>query len=90
DIQEMIALFVLVHFYITPIFYSADLIGRDYKDFYFMNPMACFVELYRFCFLGKTDLTYEHMAYAVISSIVFFLAGKAFLLKYYFRGVDRI
>ncbi|MCK5687074.1 ABC transporter permease, partial [bacterium] len=48
DIQEMIALFVLVHFYITPIFYSADLIGRDYKDFYFMNPMACFVELYRF------------------------------------------
>lgn len=90
DVQEMITLFVLVHFYLTPIFYSAELIAKEYRDFYYMNPMTCYVELYRLCFFGKSDLGVDHIVYVVIASILIYLGGKHFLLNNYFKGVDRI
>lgn len=47
DISEAIRLFLRVLFYATPITYPLDLVPLAYRDWIWLNPLACMVELLR-------------------------------------------
>lgn len=79
DVSCFLSLGLTIWFWITPIFYSKDMVPYPYKIINLANPLTLFISNFRdILFYGKIDI------YAVFSSIlvslVFFLGGYYFFL----------
>ena len=47
DVQQLTSVAIMLWFYLTPVFYSLDSGGRDYRLAFMLNPMAGLVQSYR-------------------------------------------
>jgi len=47
DVQQITGIGVMLLFYLTPVFYSLESLGREYRILFTLNPMAVLVQSYR-------------------------------------------
>ena len=74
DLERLVLIFTNLLFYVTPIIYSESMVPEKYKVFFYFNPMAHFVILYRGIFLyNKFD--YLNFLLSCVLSLIIFLIG---------------
>jgi lipopolysaccharide transport system permease protein len=85
DIQYLLNMILLLWFYLTPVFYSADFIPSKYKIFYQINPMSVIINAYRQVVLGGGEPKYSSLIIAfLLSFTVLFIGFK------YFKSREKI
>ena len=47
DVQQITGVAIMLLFYLTPVFYSLENVGREYRILFMLNPMAGLVQSYR-------------------------------------------
>jgi ABC-type polysaccharide/polyol phosphate export permease len=47
DLQHITGVAVMLMFYLTPVFYSLENVGREYRRLFTLNPMAVLIQSYR-------------------------------------------
>jgi len=47
DVQQITGVAIMLLFYLTPVFYSLERVGREYRIAFTLNPMAVLVQSYR-------------------------------------------
>ena len=47
DLQQITGVAVMLLFYLTPVFYSLENVGREYRIPFTLNPMAGLIQAYR-------------------------------------------
>ncbi len=58
DVDRIISLLLMLMMYLTPIFYSLDMVPKSLKVWFYLNPMVAIVELWREVFYnGSLDFT---------------------------------
>ncbi len=55
DIGQLLNTFLLFWLWLTPVFYSMDMIPPEYQGIFICNPMTFYVNLYRHALLGFGD-----------------------------------
>lgn len=88
DVLYGLPLFLMMWFYVTPIFYTQEMVPRFLTFVVRMNPMAIFIEAYRTVILGREMIGLPSwglmIGYAVISVVIgnsFFQRNKRILVK---------
>lgn len=54
DTAQITTVFVTALFFLSPIFYPASRIPEAFRDFYFLNPLASLIEMFRGALLTET------------------------------------
>jgi lipopolysaccharide transport system permease protein len=78
DLLQIIPLIVQYGFFVTPIVYTSnELFGKSWYPIYlWLNPLASFVEFFRFCLISDYSLfSLNNILVAGFTSIVFFIIG---------------
>ena len=88
DLERMVMLFLNFLFYISPIFYSKDMIPENLKQFLFLNPLIWLIECWRNLFM-KGILNWNNVLISLIYGIISILLGILIYnrLKYKFAEV---
>lgn len=47
DVQQITSVAIMLLFYLTPVFYSLERVGREYRTAFTLNPMAVLIQSYR-------------------------------------------
>ena len=47
DVQQIMGVAVMLLFYLTPVFYSLEKVGQEYRKLFTLNPMALLIQAYR-------------------------------------------
>jgi len=47
DVQQIIGVAITLLFYLTPVFYSLENVGREYRNLFTLNPMVVLIQSYR-------------------------------------------
>lgn len=82
DIQHIVGVAVMLMFYITPVFYQAQMIPKKYQLIYELNPMGLLVQNYRRVFFyGSMPDWNEILISCSISLVLFFLGYTVYLHK---------
>ena len=75
DTEHLIGVMLMTWFFMTPIIYSISKVPEKYINFYFLNPMASLITVYRYSFLGKALPEQGNIWLGFVVAIVFFLVG---------------
>ena len=84
DLSVMIGFFLQAWMYVTPVVYPASAVGESYQVLYMLNPVAPFMEAFRYGFLGVGTFSWGYMAIAFAAALV--LLGLGLML---FRRAER-
>ena len=78
DFQNVIGLLTTLWMFLTPVFYPASLIPKEWKFLYSLNPMTGAVEAFRWAVLGKSDLILPLLLPGVITAVAIFVIGLVY------------
>jgi len=82
DTEQIIALIIRAGFYLSGVFYGAEMIPVEYLDIFLANPVAVFIEMSRTAILGNMPvLETVHIIRAVSVSIITFIIGSIIFMK---------
>lgn len=88
DTEQIIALVIRAGFYMSGVFYGAEMIPVEYLDIFLANPVAVFIEMGRTAIFGEVGvLETIHVVRAVCVSIFTFLIGSIIFMKNEKRAV---
>jgi len=59
DIDRLASLFVTLLLYLTPVFYSIEMVPSKYRSFFYLNPMVHIIELWRGIFFDGKIRTFN-------------------------------
>lgn len=76
DIEHIVSVLMMVWMYVTPMFYSIEIIPEKFLKFFYCNPMLYIISMYQQILYYKVapDLTY--MLRGLIFAISFFIIGS--------------
>lgn len=83
DVTLIVPFVLLVGMFVTPIFYTLDLVPESLQPLYALNPMVGVVEGFRWCVLG-TDFPGELLLIPIVVSVALVLTGAL-----YFQRAER-
>jgi lipopolysaccharide transport system permease protein len=75
DIGQALPLAIQVWMYATPIMYPAGLVPQGLRPYYFLNPMAVFIESYRSAILRNESPDMPLLIMATVFSVVVLVGG---------------
>lgn len=75
DVEHMVTVAVMLLFYLTPVFYEAEMAGERYRWFYLGNPMAVLIQSYRAIFYQGAAPQWEWLLLAATASLGVFGLG---------------
>ena len=88
DLEQMVILALRAGFYMSGVFFSADIIPKEYLDMYFWNPVAVLIETARAGVLGDMGvLEIYHIRNAIIISCLVYLLGILIFKRYERKAV---
>lgn len=88
DLQHMIKIILMFLFYLTPIFYRADMADKKYEILFTVNPLASLINCYRAIFFYNDFPDIFTLIYPTIFGIVILLIGIYFYKKYLYKIYD--
>lgn len=81
DLQQIVALLVMVWFFLTPIIYPVTMIqSESVRQLFLLNPMHSFVNFYREAIL-RGEFTEAHFTIIVVVSVFTYLFGGWWFMK---------
>lgn len=84
DFQHIIPFLLQVWLYASPVIYSVQIVPKHLLFWYYLNPMAGFLDLFRFAITGQTSFSLIGFGWSVFSAITLFIFGT-----WIFRSVER-
>lgn len=88
DLEQIVQLALRAGFYLSGVFFSADIIPEKHLNLYFSNPVAVFIEMFRAGILGDIGvLEMFHIRNAVFVSIAIYLFGMIFFKRHERKAV---
>jgi ABC-type polysaccharide/polyol phosphate export permease len=81
DIGQIVAVFVNIWFFMTPIIYSNHFVPDRFQLLYGFNPMLHTVEAYRTGLLGSTDINVTGFSYLLLMGFATFAVGGLIFRK---------
>lgn len=84
DTQHLIGVFLLLFFYLTPIFYDGSAIPPHIQPYYRLNPVLHLIEAYRAILLrGQLPEVAPLLALILLSAVLLYLGHRLFLRASY-------
>ena len=88
DLKQIIDLVVRAAFFLSGVFFGAEIIPPEHLELYFMNPIAVYIEMARSAVLGDLGvLTQTAIIRSILASIFIFLMGSSIFIKFERRAV---
>ena len=88
DVRQVIDLILRAAFFLSGVFFTADIIPKDKLDMYLMNPIAVFIEMARSGVTGDMGvLTYSVIIRTVVVSLLIFAIGSSIFIRYERKAV---
>lgn len=81
DTAQIFYILITFWYFLTPIFYSLDILPAHYHYLYLLNPMASIVGLYRVAVLSRIEYFYFCSTVTVVSSVLFMFFGLYFFKR---------
>lgn len=88
DIQHLINIFLMILFYLTPIFYSADMADKKYAVMFKVNPIDSLIDSYRAVFFYNKCPELYSLIYPTFFGIGILLVGVFFYKRYLYKIYD--
>lgn len=82
DLQQLIAVVLLLLFYLTPIIYSLSSVPEGFRPYVLGNPLAALIVSYQDIFYENSFPSWKHLLYALLASAALFYAGRAVFERY--------
>lgn len=90
DVGHLVTVFLQLAFFMTPIFYDANLVPDAWQPLYRLNPMVTVVESYRAVLLGTDSLSWPALAAVCAFSVVLLGLGYRRFEKFSVRFAEEI
>ncbi len=100
DVQMIMEVVLLAGFFLTPIFYSLDILPHSYILFgvnldvwkltYYLNPMASIIANYRIILLSGAPPALDFLVRTLVTSFVFLFIGLAIFYRYHTRFSEEL
>jgi lipopolysaccharide transport system permease protein len=90
DTQHLIGVFLLLFFYLTPIFYDASLIPARFQPVYRLNPFLHLVEAYRNVLLDGTWPAWDGLAWLTLGTAILLIVGINLFHNASYRFVEEL
>ena len=88
DLKQVIDLLVRAGFFLSGVFFGAEIIPPEYLELYFMNPIAVYIEMARSAVLGDLGvLTRTAIIRSVLVSIFMLFLGSSIFIKFERKAV---
>jgi lipopolysaccharide transport system permease protein len=87
DVQSLLALFLQLWFYASPIIYPVSMVPENLQRLYFLNPMAGILESYRDVLLNRQPPG-EYLLTSFFISLLIFILGYWFFKRVEFQFAD--
>lgn len=88
DLEQIVILSLRAGFYLSGVFFSAEIIPEKYLDLYFLNPVAVFIEMARAAVLSDYGvLKLDYVRNAIITSTIIYLLGIIIFKRYERKAV---
>ncbi|MFH1790402.1 MAG: ABC transporter permease [Candidatus Omnitrophota bacterium] len=81
DSRHFLSGILMIWFWVTPVFYSTEMIPPAYRWICLINPVSCYVEAYRKILYYACPLSLYEIAGITLISAAAFLAGYAVYLR---------
>ena len=88
DLNGVIQLIMRVLMFITPVFYSLNIVPEKLKQWVMINPLAPFFELWRWSFFGAGEINMIFLCYGMALSVLILFAGIIVFNKYSEKLLD--
>lgn len=75
DIENILGVFLTIWMYLTPIFYSTELIPDNLKTLFYLNPMTGIISSYRNVILYSSPPSTVEITYSALISLFIFILG---------------
>lgn len=75
DIEHIISVIMMIWMYVTPMFYSLDIVPEELQKFFLFNPMLYIISMYQRILYYKVAPGTDYMVRAVIISLCTFVIG---------------
>jgi len=83
DFQYVIPFLIQVWLYASPVVYSVQIVPERLRFWYYLNPMAGFLDVFRFAITGITDFSWSGFGWSAMCAIAIFCLGA-----WVFRAVE--
>lgn len=83
DFQYIIPFLIQVWLYASPVVYSVQIVPKPFLIWYYLNPMAGLLDVFRFAVTGKTAFSWLGFGWSAVSAIAIFSLGT-----WIFRSVE--
>ncbi|MDP2924106.1 MAG: ABC transporter permease [Candidatus Omnitrophota bacterium] len=82
DVSHILGILLMLWFYLTPVFYSIDMVPQNLRSIYLLNPMVSIITMYRnVLFEGNLPSTIN-ISIALLVIIITLLFGHLVFKKY--------
>ncbi len=78
DIEHIMSVIMMVWMYLTPMFYSLEVVPEKYKAFFLFNPMVYIIGMYQQVLYRKTPPDMMYLIRTIILAFVFMMLGIVF------------
>lgn len=90
DVTHFLEVVLMFWFWVTPIFYSVDMVPKSYQWICTLNPMAIFTTMYRNILFEAKFPRLGEVSAALVISITVFMLGYVLFAKYESSLIKRI
>ena len=88
DLKQVIDLIVRAGFFLSGVFFGAEIIPPEYLQLYFYNPVAVLIEMARAAVIGDLGVLYSSaMIRSVFLSIIIYFFGTAVFVRFEKKAV---
>lgn len=81
DLEHILGIVTMSWMYVTPIFYSIDMVPKNLRSMFNLNPMTPIIAAYRSILYYKTMPDLSHMGMILVWSIGFIIVGYLIFQK---------
>ena len=75
DIEHIVEIILTLLFYLSPIFYSTTMVPKILRKIYLLNPIASFLEVYRYIILGRNITDPSVYSIIIVWSFILYVIG---------------
>ncbi len=100
DVQMIMEVVLLAGFFLTPVFYSLDILPHSYMLFgvnldvwrltYYLNPMASIIANYRVILFDGVSPAFDFLSRTFVTSLFFLVVGLVIFYRFHFRFSEEI
>jgi lipopolysaccharide transport system permease protein len=90
DTQHLLGVILRLFFFLTPIFYEASLLPKQFGNLYRINPMVALLEAYRAVLIGDRPLDWGSLMWPAVLAILICVFGYTLFRRVNYRFVEEL